>query len=302
MRVTNSMIAADFINRLGENYRESAKVNAQISSGKKFQRFSDDPSAFCQSMALKSTLEKLTRYSSSIDSQVDRLDGSDTALGQANELLQQAMEIAVKGSSGTNNQSDLEIFANQIDYIINAMIQSANQSVGLDRNANIFFMKDGDLNFSSTATAGWKVDAPPAEDILSANLLTDTVDPVPVFWGDPNSNVPSSGSVFAVLGNLKDQLGSGSVDGVSQAIDSLKESIDQVNQLRSSVGVKTNHLESIKSFMEDQILSLNESISNLVGVDIEKAVLELKQNQTAYEATMAAGARLMQTSLLDYLK
>jgi len=303
MRVTNSMIAASFKNRLSENYRELAKISGQISSGKKIESLSDDPVALCQAMSLKTTINTQNDYLRSIDYQIGRLGGSDNAMKHVTELLHQTTEIAVKGSNGTYNQSDLNVFANQVDGIISDMVSTANTIPGAGRNTN-YFARDasGEVTLDPDAASTWKITASPAGDNLSAALLTETVDPVPVFWGDPNGDLPESDKIFSVLIDLKNKLMAGDSAGIEDTITGLNNSLDNALQLQTTVGAKVNRLEALKDQLEEQNTSLSNFLSTLEDTEIEKAVIELQQRQTAYEATMASGARLLQTSLLDFLK
>jgi len=298
MRVTNSMVTAAFLNNLSRTYRELAKVNNQISSGKKLERISDDPAAVDRVMRLRTTIDKHENYLRDIDSQIGRLGGSDDALEKANELLQRVSEIAVKGSSGTYNLSDLKNMSFEIDKIIDDMVIAANTTPGAGRNA-VFFTRDADGNVvvNPVASPGWAVDEAADGSIFTASLLTETVDPVGVFWGETGSD-----GVFAVLQNLRDSLAAGDTRGVNSAITALAEKTDVVLQQRSAVGAKVNHLQSLKDQLEEQNLRLTEFAAGLEGTDIAEAAVELQQRQTAYEATLAAGVRLMRASLLDFLK
>ena len=301
MRVTNSMVAAFLKNRLSENYQELAKISGQISSGKKLESLSDDPVALCQAMSLKTTINTQKDYLRSIDYQIGRLGGSDTAMQHVAELLHQASEIAVKGSNGTYNQSDLNVLANQVDDIISDMVLTANTIPGTGRNTN-YFARDtsGNVTLNLSAASAWNIAVSPAGDNLSAALLTETVDPVQVFWEDPNDDLPES--VFSVLKDLKNKLEAGDSAGIKNTISSLNNNLDNALQLQTTVGAKLNHLEAIKDQMEEQNISLSNFLSTLEDTEIEKAIIELRQRQTAYEAAMASGTRLLQTSLLDYLK
>lgn len=303
MRVTNSMVAASLKNRLSENYQELAKISWQISSGKKLASLSDDPVALCQAMSLKTTINTQKDYLRSIDYQIGRLGGSDTAMKHVAELLHQASEIAVKGSNGTYNQSDLNVLANQVDDIISDMVLTANTIPGTGRNTN-YFARDasGNVTLDPDAASAWNITASPAGDNLSSALLTETVDPVPVFWGDPNDDLPESDKIFSVLKDLKNKLEAGDSAGIKNTISSLNTSLDNALQLQTTAGAKVNHLEALKDQMEEQNISLSNFLSTLEDTEIEKAIIELRQRQTAYEAAMASGTRLLQTSLLDYLK
>lgn len=305
MRVANSMIAAALTSRLTENYRELARVNLQISSGKRLQRLGDDPAALCRSMALKSALETFRNCSKSIDCQVERLKGTDSALQQVTDLLHRASEISLRGSTDNLAQSEIDTLVWEVDSLIEDLALYGNSVAGLGREARIFsFNESGELQIDPSAATKWELNTGSTAlfgGILTASQLTTTVDPIPVFWGDPDDS-PGSGSIFAVLKDLRDALAGGDRERIKDSVDTIKHNFDQVSELRASVGIKINQLLSLKDFIDNKNLGIDKEISNFEGIDLEKAAIELSQRQAAYEAAMAISVKLMQTSLLDYLK
>jgi flagellar hook-associated protein 3 FlgL len=66
-------------------------------------------------------------------------------------------------------------------------------------------------------------------------------------------------------------------------------------------GSAANQLNSNQSFLQQEKVSLQTQETNLVGVDMATAATELSQATTAHDAALAALAKVIPTSLLDYL-
>jgi flagellar hook-associated protein 3 FlgL len=63
----------------------------------------------------------------------------------------------------------------------------------------------------------------------------------------------------------------------------------------------SSQLELTANRMEDRKLAFEEQFANIQGVDVAKALSDLNFQQTAYQASLGVAARVLQTSLLNYL-
>jgi flagellar hook-associated protein 3 FlgL len=52
----------------------------------------------------------------------------------------------------------------------------------------------------------------------------------------------------------------------------------------------------------DAELSLQDSLSQVENVDMARAMVDLQMNEVAYQAALGATARVLQPSLLDFLR
>jgi flagellar hook-associated protein 3 FlgL len=75
----------------------------------------------------------------------------------------------------------------------------------------------------------------------------------------------------------------------------------QVANAISDVGNRLTRLDSAKTMITRNNDTLNGIMSDTQGVDMIQAATELNQQQTAFEAALAATARISKLSLLDYL-
>jgi flagellar hook-associated protein 3 FlgL len=110
------------------------------------------------------------------------------------------------------------------------------------------------------------------------------------------------GDVFGSLQQLIGALQAGDKAATSSATTQLRSALDQVSGQRESYGSTLNQLTSTQAFLQQEKVSLASQQNSLVGVDMATAATALTQAQTAYNAVLAAAARILPTSLLDYLK
>jgi len=53
---------------------------------------------------------------------------------------------------------------------------------------------------------------------------------------------------------------------------------------------------------DDRVLTLRSQLSDVEDIDLPNTIMELNLQQTAYQAALAATARVVQPSLLDFLR
>ncbi|OPX94325.1 MAG: Flagellar hook-associated protein 3 [Pelotomaculum sp. PtaB.Bin104] len=111
----------------------------------------------------------------------------------------------------------------------------------------------------------------------------------------------TAGNIFDSLVYLRKKLENNQSDKINKCLDYLDEKIGWLLQERVRVGARTNHLESVDEQYTNLEVNLSDMMKGYYSTDVAKATVELGEKQLTYQASLAAGARIMQTSLLDYL-
>ena len=66
-------------------------------------------------------------------------------------------------------------------------------------------------------------------------------------------------------------------------------------------GVQQNQLTAAATLATSSTQSLNTMISNASSADLVTTMMQLSQTQTAYQAALESGSKIMQLSLLNYI-
>jgi flagellar hook-associated protein 3 FlgL len=53
---------------------------------------------------------------------------------------------------------------------------------------------------------------------------------------------------------------------------------------------------------QDRLLSVTAQLSDVEDVDLPKTIMDMQLQQTAYQAALAASAKVIQPSLIDFLR
>lgn len=117
----------------------------------------------------------------------------------------------------------------------------------------------------------------------------------------------SAGSLLPILAQLKTLhtalvSGTGANSAANTAIGAIDVAADRVLSLRAQVGAKTNHIDFAQARREAMQTEGNRLLSVNEDIDLTEALTRLTAQQTVYKASLEVGSRVMQNSLLDFLR
>jgi flagellar hook-associated protein 3 FlgL len=96
--------------------------------------------------------------------------------------------------------------------------------------------------------------------------------------------------------------GEGAAQDVRTTLDELSAVSERANLASAVVGTRSAWLDLIDERLQDQVLTLGTDLSKVEDLDFARAVQDLQQIQTSYEASVASASRILQVSLLDFLR
>jgi flagellar hook-associated protein 3 FlgL len=84
--------------------------------------------------------------------------------------------------------------------------------------------------------------------------------------------------------------------------DDLDAVSSKVLQALGDVGARQSRIDSAKANVDAERLDLTARISQNEEIDLPEAIMKLQSQQVAYQSALGASAKILQTSLLDYLR
>ncbi len=119
----------------------------------------------------------------------------------------------------------------------------------------------------------------------------------------PGSQIFSSSSnnVLASLSNLVTALKSGNGTDIGNATTAISSAISFIGQQRVVYGNAESQVNSQETFLQQDTVTLASQQNNLIGVDEATAAVNLSQAETDNSAALAAAAKVLPNSLLNYL-
>ena len=308
IRVTTQTQTANALANLRRQAADVAKFQDQLSSGVKVKAASDSPATFAAITAARAGSKRAASYSGTLSDATTDLNAGVSALGEVNTALTTATQVALEGANGPTDAGGYEALAQQADTLLGNLLNSANRQ------------QDGRYLFGGTAT-----DAPPfqvattnpdgrpaaigyggssdrARAVVSKSQTVDTqYVGSQVFQG-------AGRDVFAAVIGLRDDLRNPALTDAQRSA-ALTTRVADLKAAQAGVGAATGEqssalagLDAISTRLQDLKLTADSRLGELEGTDYAAAVLGLRQQETAYQATVGVSAKLLQPSLLDFIR
>jgi len=297
VRVTDGMLMTNFLNNYHNNLEKLQKNQNMLSTGKKISRPSDDPVAVATSLRIRTDMARNDAYTKNADYAKSWLDITDSALNQLGDLLQRTRELAVQGANGTLTQADMQKMANEIEQLKAQMIQVGNTQyngryifAGFKTTTQPFSEDNNSYN-GDNGLIEFEVGA--GGNKIAVNVPGDKVFDV---------DLTGTSQLLVMMDNLKSALDSGDHQAVSNLIVDVDKQMENVLAVRAEVGAKSNRLDLIQNRLQDDNYNFTALLSKNEDADLAQVITNLKMDENVYRASLAAGARIMQPSLIDFLR
>lgn len=126
-------------------------------------------------------------------------------------------------------------------------------------------------------------------------------------WGMIDSggdilNSREAEGVFKVVEDIIKDLRNNEVSKLSgEDLGNLDEALDNLLAVRSQVGARTLRLENSRNRFEEFSVNFKKLLSLNEDIDVAEVVMQLNEHQNVYQMALAATARVIQPTLLDFL-
>ncbi|MCL0035254.1 flagellar hook-associated protein FlgL, partial [Thermodesulfovibrionales bacterium] len=129
MRVTAEMFHDRFLSNMHRNMEAIFKAHEQLSSGKRVNRPSDDPTAMSRIVAYRTEISAIGLYKSAIVSATTSLEAMDSAFFNLNDIMIRARELALAGATATADAGARQMMAVEVGVLLESAIGVANTKV-----------------------------------------------------------------------------------------------------------------------------------------------------------------------------
>ncbi|WP_066388335.1 flagellar hook-associated protein FlgL [Neobacillus mesonae] len=292
MRITHQMAAQHFMQNIQRNNTAMEKLQGQISSGKKFEKISDQPSATLQGLTYRTSLSQVEQYQKNAQDGIDWSTAMDGALGNVTDVMHRVRELTVEASSDTINENDRKNIAVEIRSLMQQVGNIANTAYG-----------------SGYLFSGTDLNTPPYQ-----NGVLQQTNQIGKEWTigqgiSVNGKVHASAvfgfsvdgkNLFETLEGLAQTLEKGENPG--SLLNSIDSQTDNLITQRTVVGTNQNLLELAANKLDQAQFLTKKMLSDTEDTNIAEAFTELTLQETALKAALSAGGRTMQLSLTDFLR
>jgi flagellar hook-associated protein 3 FlgL len=298
IRFTNDILSRQTLFDLEHITEKLSKTQAQLSSGKRITAPEDDPYGSGRAVALRNDLADVQQYQVNIHDASAWTQTTDSALGNVTNLLQRARELTVEAANGTQNADSRMAISAEMTQIKASLQAQANSTY------------NGRYIFSGTATdvapyptnsyAGTLL---PVQRLIAPGEIVKVNIDGPAAFGTTAAGPPATKSVFDVMDSIIADLNAGNSGALqTTALTDLDASFTTALNARTTVGALSNRLETQANRLSVQELSVTDLLSKTEDADMAKTLISYSQTQTAYQAALQAGAKIIQPTLMDFLR
>ena len=294
MRVTHNQMANAITENLFRHAESLLKAQKIVSTTKKINSPSDDPNGMVKVLAYRKTLASIDQYKTNISNGKTWIEISQTALEEIESLLGTVKQVAVDQSAG--NLDTRAIALEEAKDLYDQILSLANTKCG---NSYVFaghesttapFSRDNDY------VATYHGDDGEIKIIIGENTEARI--------NATGEELFDSGTdVFGVLKQLIDGLETDPYDPsdvydligpLNNAVTQIRESNAQIATTYTRLGLTENQLSKFK-------LNIENMLSDTEKADMTQAIVDLQQQEAAYEIALEVAARIIQPNLIDFL-
>lgn len=289
-RVTSSAMASSAMRQLQANLSELSRLQEQASSQRAFLSLSDDPAAATAALRLHGEQQRNEQYARNIGDGLAWVTAADTAITAGTDLLGRVRTLTLQGANdGAMDATAREAIAVELESIRAEMLSTANttvigRSVFAGTSDRPAFAEDG-----SHSGAGGEVVRQISDH---ASIRVDT-DGAAVFGVGEDS-------VFSLIDRIVSDLRSGV--NVGSRLDEIDQRRNAMLSAQGTVGARQAQIERAKEATLQDAVSLESRRAAVEDVDSVEVLVQLQAQDLVYRSALAVTARVLQPSLMDFLR
>lgn len=324
MRITNASMVRSHLYDTQNNLTNMSKINQQISTSKVINTVSDDPHKAIKIMNINNEIKYTEKYNYNIDETVGWMNTTDGALDNVGNLLGEIKETILKVGNGTYSQNEMKSLNEDMNEKIKQLADTLNSTHGGkylfggssvdDAPITVIENPDGTVKLEFSKDKNGQTI--PNTDDLKADISSGINIDYNISVGeilnikDGNGNTVNLLDEINNLSTLMNDIANGDEQTAAKAKETLLNDtkgkidtlFDHVVNERTSLGVRVSTAEKIKELNDEDILNIQDVLSKTQDTDVVEKFIELKSAEMIYQASIQVGAKLIQPTILDYIR
>ena len=304
MRISTNTIYQSGINKIGSLQNEQAKLQQQISTGKRILTPSDDPVAAARALELSYAQGVNTKFTDNRKTAEIKLNTLESNLTSVTNLLVSTQSTLVGAGNGVYTDKERGFIASELSGSLEALIGLANTK---DAYGNYLYagFKTDTTPFVATASG-----ATYAGDTNQQLLQVDSQRQMAVNVTGDSVFQANGVDIFSTLKNLVTLLNTpitnaatqaAFTSGLATAIGNVQTATDSVLNVRASIGSKLNELDALNTAGSDRDLQYSKSLSDLQDLDYAAALSDLSKGETIMTAAQKSFVTTTGLSLFNFI-
>jgi flagellar hook-associated protein 3 FlgL len=354
------MVTGQATKNIQKNRSDMSDLQNQAATQKRINRPSDDPLASTRVLAARTDERGFKQFQQNITQARSFLEYSEQALGELNDALVRAKELAIaQATDGGASEETRRITSEEIHQVFQQSVQIANRKLG-DRYVFGGFQTtkqpfdgegqysgdDGDIKIQIHKDAYVGINMPGSKIFLGKGIDGDgiirtasdtpkTVEELQKYrqeqqeikefqdqeeydkvqtrgmasvggashLGKKDPVTTESGiNVFSVIKGLEVSMKTNDKEGIQESLDLVDQAIAQVVLARAELGSRVSSLNATNESLQKATVDNKTMASNMEDADVFQLVSDINKTESALKATMETSSKMVERSLLDFLK
>ena len=275
-------------------------------------------------MNINNEIKYTEKYNYNIDESVGWMNTTDGALDNVGNLLGEIKETILKVGNGTYSQNEMKSLNEDMNEKIKQLADTLNSTYGGkylfggssvdDAPITVIENPDGTVKLEFSKDKNGQTI--PNTDDLKADISSGINIDYNISVGeilnikDGNGNTVNLLDEINNLSTLMNDIANGDEQTAAKAKETLLNDtkgkidtlFDHVVNERTSLGVRVSTAEKIKELNDEDILNIQDVLSKTQDTDVVEKFIELKSAEMIYQASIQVGAKLIQPTILDYIR
>ncbi|MGY1689561.1 flagellar hook-associated protein FlgL [Geodermatophilus sp. SYSU D01105] len=301
MRITHRAVTQTALLGLNSNLSAVGKLQQQLTSGKQLSAPSDSPTGTNKAMQVRQDQSAALQHARNISDGRTRLDATDTALTSVISQVQRVRNLTVQGmNTGNLSETSREAISVEVEALRESLLGLANQTIA---GQPIFGgVTTGTTAYDPDTGAYVGVGGANGVPVVETRRRVSNTEDVRIDVTGPEAfGDPAAGDLFAVVKDIADHV-VGDPDALTADLGRLDVALTRLYSATSAVGARSARLEAATQVNADLQLTLKSQLTEVEDIDMAKTIMELSQQQVGYQAALQATAKVIQPTLVDFLR
>jgi flagellar hook-associated protein 3 FlgL len=307
MRITTYNAYQDVIFNLQQRQKGLQTSQEQLTSGKRVAQPSDDPVAAARAERALAAMTRADAHQRALEAARTATQLTESALGDANGLLQQARETIMAAGNPTYTDGERRMLVQSLVGLRQQLLSVANRGDGA---GNHLFGGQGTASppFVDTGAGVVAYQGSAGDTLVASNESLSTSLDGRQTWLQAPTDVPGATiSVFDVLDTVIGQLSAGGVTdaqvaaAVKTGIRDLDTFGNHLLSVRARTGEALNRMDQVELRIADGKLAAQNERSSAEDLDMVQAISDFQNRQTGYDAALKAYSLVQRMSLFNYI-
>ncbi len=116
------------------------------------------------------------------------------------------------------------------------------------------------------------------------------------------SNINDTSSIMEMFDNIIDAMDIGDYEEINKQLAEIDKVHRNIISVKAEIGSKTNRLDMTEKRLSSEKLNFKDNLSKNEDVDYAELIMKSQLAQNVYQASLAIGAKVIQPSLMDFLR